>query len=48
MNEYGAVVSLPDTQIGVSTQPQTPHKDKYGHDYAQRPEDRVPYQGALR
>ena len=44
----GPVVSLPDTQIAVSTQPQTPHKDKYGHEYAQRPDDRVFYQGSRR
>ena len=41
-------VSLPETQIVTSSQPPAAHKDKYGHDYAQRPEDRVPYQGALR
>ena len=41
-------MSLPQMQITMSNQPPAAHKDKYGHDYAQRPEDRVPYQGALR
>ena len=41
-------VSLSETQIVTSSQPPAAHKDKYGHDYAQRPEDSVPYQGALR
>jgi plastocyanin len=44
----GGVVSLPDTQITISSQPLPSHKDKYGRDYTQRPEDNVPYQGALR
>ena len=41
-------VSLPDTQITMSNQAPPSHKDKYGRDYSQRPEDSVPYQGALR
>jgi plastocyanin len=44
----GSPESLPDTQIPMSNQPAPSHKDKYGRDYAQRPEDGVPYQGALR
>ena len=43
-----APVSLPDTQVTISNQPPPAHKDKYGRDYKQRPEDGVPYQGALR
>jgi plastocyanin len=40
-------VSLPDTRIAVAAQ--TPlHKDKYGHDYAPRADDRVFYPGARR
>ena len=44
----GPAVSLPDTQITIDDQPLPAHKDKYGREYSQRPEDRVPYQGALR
>lgn len=44
----GAPLTLPDTLIAVSDQPTLPHKDKYGHEYAQRPEDRVFYQGSRR
>jgi plastocyanin len=43
-----APVVLPETQITMSTQPQPPHKDKYGREYAQKHEDRVFYQGARR
>ena len=41
-------VTMPETQIATSNDPLTPHKDKYGRDYMQRPEDRVFYQGARR
>ena len=41
-------VSLPDTQIAVSSEPPSPHKDKYGHDYAQRVDDHIFYPGARR
>ena len=40
--------SLPDTQIAIGNEPPSPHKDKYGHEYAQRPDDRVLYQGSRR
>jgi plastocyanin len=43
----GDGVTLPDTELVVSTDPQPPHKDKYGRDYAQH-EDRIFYQGARR
>jgi plastocyanin len=43
-----SAVSLPDTRITVSNQPLPPHKDKYGHDYSQRPDDRVYNPGARR
>ncbi len=43
-----ASVSLPDTQIAMSNDPPSPHKDKYGHDYAQRVDDHIFYPGARR
>ena len=43
-----ASVSLPDTQIATSDQPPSSHKDKYGHDYAQRVDERIFYPGARR
>lgn len=41
-------MALPETWISASNQPLTPHKDEYGRDYVQRPEDRVFYAGARR
>ena len=41
-------VALPETQILASDQPLAPHQNKYGREYAQRPEDRVFYPGARR
>ena len=40
--------AVPETQIATSSEALVPHKDKYGRDYLQRPEDRVFYQGARR
>ena len=39
-------VTLPETQILASDQPLSPHANKYGREYPQRPEDRVFYPGA--
>lgn len=43
-----ATLTLGDTRIVVSTESMVPHKDKYGHDYAQRASDHVFYPGARR
>ena len=43
-----APVSLPDTQIAMSNQPPSSHKDKYGHEYAQRVDEHIFYPGARR
>lgn len=39
---------LPETQIVLSNQPLSPHKDKYGREYAQRPYERPFYLGIRR
>ena len=41
-------MALPEAQISASDQPVTPHVNKYGREYPQRPEDRVFYAGARR
>ena len=43
-----ANMALPEVQISASDQPLAPHQNKYGREYAQRPEDRVFYPGARR
>lgn len=41
-------ITLPDTQISAGNGPRALHPNKFGREYAERPEDRVFYPGARR
>jgi plastocyanin len=41
-------IALPDTQVSTSNQSLAPHPNKFGREYADRPEDRVFYPGSHR